>query len=60
MRASGPIDLPTFSKQGKPWLIEFPSEEELILTDVATDGRILATALGAADAGRHVSFSEAM
>lgn len=49
------IDLPTFSKWGPQLERLIPVGDELILTGVATDCCILATALGAADAGRYVT-----
>jgi nicotinamidase-related amidase len=52
---SGSVDLPTFSKWGEALADRIPVGEELILTGVATDCCILATALGAADAGRYVT-----
>lgn len=58
VQASGSIDLPTFSKWGEALAARIPVGEELILTGVATDCCILATALGAADAGRYVTVVE--
>lgn len=52
------IDLPTFSKWGEALADRIPVGEEMILTGVATDCCILATALGAADAGRYVTVVE--
>lgn len=54
----GSIDLPTFSKWGQELAELIPVGEEIILTGVATDCCILATALGAADAGRYVTVVE--
>jgi nicotinamidase-related amidase len=56
--AHGSIDLPTFSKWGKALADLIPVGDEVILTGVATDCCILATALGAADAGRYVMVVE--
>lgn len=48
------ISAPTFSKWG-PELAELvPTDTPLVLCGVATDCCVLATALGAVDAGRHV------
>jgi nicotinamidase-related amidase len=52
------IDLPTFSKWGEALAERIPVGDEMILTGVATDCCILATALGAADAGRSVTVVE--
>lgn len=49
------IDLPTFGKWGPGLAGRVPVGEELILTGVATDCCVLATALAAADAGRFVT-----
>lgn len=49
------LDLPTFTKWGDELAGRIPVGEELILTGVATDCCILATALGAVDAGRYVT-----
>ena len=49
------VDLPTFSKWGEELARRIPVGGELILTGVATDCCVLATALGAADAGRYVT-----
>ncbi|WP_226758278.1 cysteine hydrolase family protein [Arthrobacter sp. SO3] len=54
----GSIDLPTFSKWGDELAGRIAVGEEVILTGVATDCCILATALGAADAGRYVTVVE--
>ncbi|SDP52010.1 Nicotinamidase-related amidase [Arthrobacter sp. ok909] len=54
----GSIDLPTFSKWGQELAERIPVGDEMILTGVATDCCILATALGAADAGRYVTVVE--
>ncbi len=54
----GSIDLPTFSKWGEKLADRIPVGEEVVLTGVATDCCILATALGAADAGRYVTVVE--
>ena len=56
--AGSSIDLPTFTKWGEAMADQIPVGEELILTGVATDCCILATALGAADAGRYVTVVE--
>ena len=56
--ARGSIDLPTFSKWGEALADLIPAGDEVILTGVATDCCILATALGAADAGRYVTVVE--
>ncbi|MCZ9880265.1 cysteine hydrolase family protein [Arthrobacter sp. B2a2-09] len=58
VEARGSIDLPTFSKWGEALAARIPVGEEVILTGVATDCCILATALGAADAGRYVTVVE--
>lgn len=58
VEARGSIDLPTFSKWGEALADRIPVGEEVILTGVATDCCILATALGAADAGRFVTVVE--
>ncbi|BCW69081.1 isochorismatase [Arthrobacter sp. NicSoilB8] len=55
IEATGSVDLPTFSKWGQELAERIPVGEEIILTGVATDCCILATALGAADAGRYVT-----
>lgn len=52
------IDLPTFSKWGQALAERIPVGDTVILTGVATDCCILATALGAADAGRYVTVIE--
>ena len=52
------IDLPTFSKWGQALAERIPVGDTIILTGVATDCCILATALGAADAGRYVTVIE--
>ena len=52
------VDLPTFTKWGEAMADRIPVGEELILTGVATDCCVLATALGAADAGRYVTVVE--
>lgn len=49
------IDAPTFSKWGRELAELIPSGHELVLAGVATDCCVLATALGAVDAGRHVT-----
>ncbi|MGO4583260.1 cysteine hydrolase family protein [Arthrobacter sp. 2RAF6] len=56
--ARSSIDLPTFTKWGEALADRIPVGEELILTGVATDCCVLATALGAADAGRYVTVVE--
>ncbi|MDR7159782.1 isochorismatase family cysteine hydrolase [Arthrobacter sp. BE255] len=56
--APNSIDLPTFTKWGEAMADRIPVGEELILTGVATDCCVLATALGAADAGRYVTVVE--
>ncbi|WP_142060914.1 cysteine hydrolase family protein [Pseudarthrobacter sp. B4EP4b] len=56
--ARSSIDLPTFTKWGEAMAQRIPVGEELILTGVATDCCVLATALGAADAGRYVTVVE--
>jgi nicotinamidase-related amidase len=56
--ARNSIDLPTFTKWGEAMADRIPVGEELILTGVATDCCVLATALGAADAGRYVTVVE--
>ncbi|MET3921472.1 isochorismatase family protein [Arthrobacter sp. UYEF20] len=58
VQAHGSIDLPTFSKWGEALAGRIPVGDEVILTGVATDCCILATALGAADAGRYVTVVE--
>lgn len=58
IESRGSIDLPTFSKWGEALSDRIPVGDELILTGVATDCCILATALGAADAGRYVTVVE--
>lgn len=58
VEASRSVDLPTFSKWGEALADRIPVGEEAILTGVATDCCILATALGAADAGRYVTVVE--
>ena len=58
VEARGSIDLPTFSKWGEALADRIPVGDEVILTGVATDCCILATALGAADAGRYVTVVE--
>jgi nicotinamidase-related amidase len=58
VEARGSIDLPTFSKWGEALADRIPAGDEVILTGVATDCCILATALGAADAGRYVTLVE--
>ncbi len=58
VEARGSIDLPTFSKWGEALAGRIPVGEEVVLTGVATDCCILATALGAADAGRYVTVVE--
>ncbi|WP_197023245.1 cysteine hydrolase family protein [Arthrobacter sp. MA-N2] len=58
VEVSGSIDLPTFSKWGEELAERIPVGEEMVLTGVATDCCILATALGAADAGRYVTVVE--
>jgi nicotinamidase-related amidase len=50
------LDLPTFTKWGDGLARRIPAGDEIILTGVATDCCILATALGAADAGRYVTL----
>jgi nicotinamidase-related amidase len=52
------IDLPTFTKWGEAMADRVPAGGELILAGVATDVCVLATALGAADAGRYVTVVE--
>ncbi|MFT4468577.1 cysteine hydrolase family protein [Arthrobacter sulfonylureivorans] len=49
------LDLPTFTKWGAELAGRIPAGDEIILTGVATDCCILATALGAVDAGRYVT-----
>jgi nicotinamidase-related amidase len=49
------LDLPTFTKWGDELAGRIPAGDEIILTGVATDCCILATALGAVDAGRYVT-----
>ena len=49
------LDLPTFTKWGVELAGRIPAGDEIILTGVATDCCILATALGAVDAGRYVT-----
>jgi nicotinamidase-related amidase len=58
VEARDSIDLPTFSKWGQELAERIPVGDEMILTGVATDCCILATALGAADAGRYVTVVE--
>ncbi|XAS69948.1 isochorismatase family cysteine hydrolase [Micrococcaceae bacterium Sec5.1] len=53
--APSSIVLPTFTKWGEAMADRIPVGGELILTGVATDCCVLATALGAADAGRFVT-----
>ncbi|EMY33154.1 isochorismatase hydrolase [Arthrobacter crystallopoietes BAB-32] len=55
VETSGTIDLPTFGKWGEELAQRIPVGEELLLTGVATDCCVLATALAAADAGRYVT-----
>lgn len=49
------VDAPTFSKWGPELAALIPPGHELVLTGVATDCCVLATALGAVDAGRYVT-----
>jgi nicotinamidase-related amidase len=49
------LDLPTFTKWGGELAGRIPAGDNIILTGVATDCCILATALGAVDAGRYVT-----
>jgi nicotinamidase-related amidase len=58
VQAHGSIDLPTFSKWGTALADRIPVGDDMVLTGVATDCCILATALGAADAGRYVTVVE--
>lgn len=58
VQVHGSIDLPTFSKWGTALADRIPAGDEMVLTGVATDCCILATALGAADAGRYVTVVE--
>jgi nicotinamidase-related amidase len=50
-RAAGAIDLPTFSKWGPELAARLDAGGELVLCGVSTDCCVLATALGAVDAG---------
>jgi nicotinamidase-related amidase len=58
VEARSSIGLPTFSKWGEALADRIPVGDEVILTGVATDCCVLATALGAADAGRYVTVVE--
>lgn len=58
VEARSSIDLPTCSKWGEALAGRIPVGDEVILTGVATDCCVLATALGAADAGRYVTVVE--
>ena len=49
------VSKPTFSKWGPELEALIPMGQDLILTGVATDCCVLSTALGAIDAGRHVT-----
>ena len=50
-RAAGAIDTPTFSKWGPELAARLDADGELVLCGVSTDCCVLATALGAVDAG---------
>lgn len=49
------VTLPTFSKWGAELAALTADDERLIIVGVATDCCVLATALGAVDAGKHVT-----
>lgn len=55
LRASATLDRPTFSKWDDE-LASLPVDTPLVLAGVATDCCVLGTALGAIDAGRHVTI----
>lgn len=50
------LDLPTFSKWGPELADRVPPGDGIVLCGVATDCCVLATALGAVDAGRRVTL----